>query len=119
MVHPAIGRIVRLYPTDWDAKFQLALAKGEVEGPGPDGYYQGTIAKVDARGRKPVTVELRDLQQLETYRYELDFARERLVLTAGEDPWVLLPGKAGVPKPARPKASKKRRMMLPEEHNIA
>ena len=70
------------------------------------GHYTATIAKVDGRGRSPVSLKLQEFQPVECEQRPLDFVRPRLILKAGEGSWKVLPGKSA-PKCLR---------VIPEPH---
>jgi hypothetical protein len=64
----------------------------------------------DSRTRQPVKFELREQIPLEKYAWEKEKARDRLILSDGEDKFVILPGGAAPRKQAP--AKKVKRAML-------
>ena len=105
----AVGRTLRLYPTDWGAAFVHDVQAGEALAVPTVGYYTGTITEVHGRRRNPVEVELREFDPVESHRFGLDLARERLLLEKDEDGWVVLPGRGATKrKVSAPAPSRKR-----------
>jgi hypothetical protein len=90
--HPAVGRTsIRMFPSDWGPQFVHRVAAGLEIGPSAElGYYPVQICSVDYKKRDGVELELR-LEEIESFRKSIDFARERLVFEDGEDKWLLLP----------------------------
>jgi hypothetical protein len=88
---PAIGRSIRLYPTDWDAAFVHRVQEGEALALPEAGFYTGTIVAVKGRARRPVQVELREFDPVEAESFCVDLACERLILEEDEDGWMILP----------------------------
>jgi hypothetical protein len=110
MAHSAVGRTFKVLPSDFGAAFEHSILCGRAVGPGPLGYYVGTITSVDGRSRRPVNFELREMTPVEDYSWEKDRVRDRLILSAGEDMFVVLPSGA-TPKKKAP-AKKAKRAML-------
>ena len=94
MAHPAVGRTFKVLPSDFGASFERSVLSEKAVGPGPLGYYVGTITSVDGRSRRPVNFELREMTAVEDYSWEKDKVRDRLILSADEDMFVVLPSGA-------------------------
>ena len=104
--HPAVGRIVKMHPSDWGPRFVHDVAADVSLGPPAEtGFYACVIMKVDYKLRDGVWLRLRTSDGVGDFRKTADFCRGRLVLSCEEDPWVVLPGKPLTA--AREKAAKR------------
>ena len=92
----AIGRGVKLFPADFGKQFVHDLAQDSSLGPDPAlGYFEGRITKVNARCKdRAVHLEVTIPNgETENYQWSLDFVRPRLLLSPGEDDFIVLPRK--------------------------
>ena len=120
MVAAALGRIIRLYPTDFNGEFVHDVEMDPSLGPPPNlGYYPAVITEVNYRKRDGVHLELRDADgTVEDLKWrEIDWCRELLVLEPNEDKWAILPSKPGQTRPAGQRPSKKPKRAVDHDGN--
>jgi hypothetical protein len=109
MAAPAIGRIVKILLTDFNAGFVHDATLDPSLAPSSElGYYPATIVAVNYRKRDGISLELREGDTVEKLADRcVDFCRERLVCEPTEDKWAILPGKGGQKPPSEQRPSKK------------
>ena len=120
MVTVALGRNIKLYPSDFNGAFVHDVAMDPSLGPPPDlGYYPAVVTEVNYRKRDGVHLVLHDDDgTVEDLKWrEIDWCRERLVLEPNEDKWATLPGQPGQKRQASQRPSKKPKRAVDHDGN--